>query len=279
MGGVTVLVTGAAGQLGRAVVEALGERALPTTRATLDVTDRAAVMAALDSSRPRAVIHTAAWTDVDACESDVERAHLVNAVAVRHLADAAARVDAHLVHVSTDYVFDGAKGRPYTEWDQPAPISVYGASKRAGEVEAGPEATVARTAWMAGDGANVVRTVLRLLDEGRDVAFVDDRLGSPSFAADVAPVLVRLADERRRGVHHVVNDGWATWYGFASDVAEAAGASRDRVRPITSAEFAPRPARRPADARLDGLATRLAGIDRLPHHRDGLARLLRSWGR
>ncbi len=275
-----ILVTGADGQLGRAVVAVLGDRAVATTRATLDVTDRRCVVEALGACRPHAVIHTAAWTDVDACESDPDRAHLVNAVSVRHLADASALVDAHLVVVSTDYVFDGTLGRPYTEWDEPAPVSVYGASKRAAEIEAGPAATVARTAWLAGDGTNVVRTAVGLLDAGRDLAFVDDQLGSPSFAADVAPVLVRLAEERRRGVHHVVNDGWASWYGFVADVAEAVGASRDRVRPITTAELdPPRPARRPPDARLDVVATRLAGIGHLPHHHEALARLLRSWGR
>src|SRR5262245_37145245 len=152
-----LLITGAGGQLGhdvRAVAEAAGDDVCASSHADLDVTDRDAVLGAITTWRPDAVVHAAAWTAVDACEADPERAFGANALAVRWVAEGCDRAGAHLVHVSTDYVFDGRLDRPYHEWDPTNPQSVYGASKRAGEVEArvlGPAATVVRTSWVCGE--------------------------------------------------------------------------------------------------------------------------------
>ena len=177
------------------------------------------------------MIHCAAWTAVDACESDPERAEAINGLAVRWVAEACDEVGAHLVHISTDYVFDGRLNRPYHEFDRPNPLGVYGSSKLAGEREAlvlGGSATVVRTSWVCGEhGSNMVGTILRLLADGDDtpgrLAFVDDQRGCPTFTADLAPMLRRLALERRGGVHHVTNQGAVTWFEFAQAVADAAG--------------------------------------------------------
>lgn len=276
-----VLVTGAAGQLGRDVVlacERAGDEVVGTDRAMLDVTDRDAVLGAVTSLRPHAVVHCAAWTAVDACEADPDRAFAHNGLAVRWVADACRRAGAHLVHVSTDYVFSGDLDRAYTEWDDVAPQSVYGASKLAGEREAGPEATVVRTSWVQGEhGANMVKTILRLCAERTELAFVDDQRGHPSFTADLAPVLRRLALDRRPGVHHVTNQGAVSWYGFARAVVAAAGRDPGMVRPIGTADLQPpRPARRPANSVLDNAVLRLSGLGLLDDFHGPLERLVRT---
>ena len=279
-----VLVTGAGGQLGHDVARACaaaGDEVAAADHATLDVTDRDAVLGAVLSTQPDAVVHCAAWTAVDACEGDPERAFGHNALAVRWVAEAARRAGAHLVHVSTDYVFDGTKPEPYHEWDDPAPQSVYGRSKLAGEREAlagAPGATVVRTSWVCGEhGANMVKTVLRLAAEHPVLSFVDDQRGHPSFTADLAPVLRRLAVDRRAGVYHVTNQGAVSWYEFAGAVLAAAGEDPERVKPITTAELQPpRPAPRPANSVLDNAALRAAGLPLLADFHEPLERLVRT---
>ena len=281
-----VLVTGAGGQLGLDVVAtctAAGDDVVALAHGELDVADRDAVHAAVLGAGPDAVIHCAAWTAVDACESDPEKAYAVNAAGPRHVAEASSRVGAHVVHVSTDYVFDGTKPDPYVEWDATNPLSAYGRSKLGGEQEVArlaPSASIARTAWVCGaGGGNMVKTVLRLLadDPGRELAFVDDQHGCPSFTADLAPALRRLAAARRPGTFHVTNQGPTTWYGFVQAVVVAAGGSADQVRPITSAELdPPRPAPRPANSVLDNLGLRLAGEPALAHWSEPLERLVKE---
>jgi dTDP-4-dehydrorhamnose reductase len=279
-----VLVTGAGGQLGHDIVKACehaGDEVIAANHAALDVTDRDAVLGAVLSVRPSAVINTAAWTAVDACESDVDRAHLQNALAVRWMAEACSRSGAHLVHLSTDYVFSGDKEGPYHEWDEPAPRSVYGRSKLAGEREAAataPDATIVRTSWLCGEhGANMVKTVLRLAAARPELAFVDDQRGHPTFTADLAPFLRRLALDRRPGVHHVTNQGVVSWFEFARAVLAAAGQDEGRVRPITTAELQPaRPAPRPANSVLDNAVLRLSGLPLLPDFREPLGRLVKT---
>ncbi|HLH46115.1 MAG TPA: dTDP-4-dehydrorhamnose reductase [Acidimicrobiales bacterium] len=298
-----VLVTGAGGQLGRDLVAALGgsvpeggrRRALrgpgaplvpsgldvvAADHAALAVDDRTAVLGALDALRPAVVVHAGAWTDVDACEADPDRAFRVNAMGTRHVAEAASRVGAHLVYVSTDYVFDGTSHRPYVEWDHPNPLSVYGRSKYGGELECPPGATVVRTSWLCGaHGANMVRTALRLAAARGPLRFVDDQHGSPTFTADLAAAIVTLATDRLPGVFHVTNAGATTWFGFVRAVLELAGHDPGRVEPIATAELRPpRPAPRPANSVLDNAALRLAGIPPLPDWRDGLERLVRVLG-
>jgi len=295
---VRALVTGARGQLGRDLCDALagrvpagglrgdprtgrlGERPPVDVVATdvpeLDLTQRAAVLEAVTALRPDVVVHCAAYTAVDACESDPDRAFAVNALATRHVAEATRRAGAHLVYVSTDYVFDGTAARPYTEWDRPNPLSVYGRSKYAGELELGPDDTIVRTAWVSGfHGANMTKTVLRLAASPGPLRFVDDQRGCPTFTADLAGALAVLATDRRPGIFHVTNQGSTTWFGFARAVLEAAGGDPDRVEPIATVDLdPPRPAPRPANAVLDNAALRLSGLPLLPEWTDGLERLV-----
>jgi dTDP-4-dehydrorhamnose reductase len=294
---VHVLVTGAGGQLGRDLVAAFSGAVPPGGRRrslfgpegpgpgvevtgldhrAVAVEDRSAVLGAIVSLRPDVVVHAAAWTVVDACEGDPDRAFQVNALGTRHVAEAAARVGAHLVYVSTDYVFDGEAARPYVEWDEPRPLSVYGRSKLGGEHECPPGSTVVRTSWVCGAaGANMVRTALRLAGVDGPLRFVDDQRGSPTFTADLAAAVVTLALDRRPGVHHVTNQGSTTWYGFVRAVLEAAGHDPGRVQAIATAELdPPRPAPRPRNSVLDNAALRLGGLPLLPDWQDGLARLM-----
>jgi len=276
---VRVLVTGSGGQVGTEVVEVLQRRAVAMRRGPgldvvaadhghLDVGSRDAVLGAITTIEPDVVIHAAAFTAVDRCESEPERAYRDNSFGTRHVAEAARMIGAHVAYVSTDYVFDGRSPRPYTEWDIPNPLSVYGRSKLGGERELDSTSTVVRTSWVCGrNGANMVKTVLRLAAEPGPLRFVEDQVGSPTIAGDLAEVLVELALARRAGIFHVTNSGTTSWFGFARAVVGFAGGDVARVEPITTAELVPpRPAPRPANSVLDNLALRLDG------HRP-----LRSW--
>jgi dTDP-4-dehydrorhamnose reductase len=274
---VRVLITGAGGQLGRDLqlhCEAMGDEVVAGTHATLDVGDRDAVFQAITSVRPDAVLHAGAYTAVDACETEVETAFRVNALGTRWVADASRRVGAYLSYVSTDYVFDGTKEEPYVEWDRPNPQSVYGRSKWGGEAEVAahaPGASVVRTSWVCGEhGNNMVKTVLRLADRP-ELAFVDDQRGHPSFTADLAVGIRRLAAARIPGLFHMTNQGDVSWYEFVRAVLESAGHDPAKVRPIKTDELdPPRPAPRPANSVLDNAALRLAGEPLLPHYRKSL---------
>jgi dTDP-4-dehydrorhamnose reductase len=278
---VRVLVTGAAGQLGHDVVrvcEEAGDDVLACDRAALDVTDRDAVLGAVTTWRPDVLINSAAWTAVDACETDPDRAFASNALSVRWLSEACERVGAHLVHVSTDYVFAGDRLEPYHEWDVPDPRSVYGASKLAGEREATESATVVRSSWVCGyHGANMVKTVLALIGQPGPLRFVDDQVGHPTFAADLAPMLRRLAVDRRRGIHHVTNQGAVSWYEFVREVVTVAGDDPTRVEPIKTVDLQPpRAAARPANSRLDNAVLRMSGFPLLRDFREPLAELVQQ---
>lgn len=274
-----VLVTGASGQVGREMVAhcaAMADEVIGVDLTEFDITARDQVHGAITSLGPDLVVHCAAWTAVDACESDPQRAMAVNALAVRWMREASERVGAHLVHLSTDYVFDGTLDRPYHEWDTPAPRSVYGVSKRAGEIEAGPQSTVVRTSWVCGEhGPNMVRTVLHLAHGEGALRFVDDQRGCPTFAADLVVMLRRLGVERRSGLHHVTNAGAVSWYGFVREILRAMGQDPDRVEPIATADLhPPRPAPRPANSVLDNAVLRLAGLGELRDFREPLGELV-----
>jgi dTDP-4-dehydrorhamnose reductase len=277
-----VLVTGATGQVGRELVAHLGARGhhevLAPARPLLDLAERDSVLGVICANRPDLVLHAGAFTAVDRCESEVDLAYQVNALGTRHVADAARRVGAHVVYVSTDYVFDGTKPGPYVEWDTPNPQSVYGRSKLGGEAELDPGSTVVRVSWVCGyHGTNMVKTVLRLLGQGDGpLRFVDDQRGHPTFADDLAAMLVRLGVERRPGTFHVTNQGPVSWYEFVRDIVALAGGAVSRVEPISSAELTPpRPAPRPANSVLDNAALRLSGLPLLPDFHEPLERLLK----
>ncbi len=294
-----VLVTGAGGQLGHDLVVALsgevpdgalkgdactgrlGDRpavdVVAAPREVLDVTRREDVLAAISALRPQIVIHAAAFTNVDGCELDPDRAFSVNALGTRHVAEAARRYGAHLVVVSTDYVFDGTASRPYVEWDQTRPLSVYGLSKLGTEHEAGESATIVRTSWVSGaHGKNMVKTALAMSQSDGPLRFVDDQRGRPTFTADLAGAILVLADSRLSGLFHVTNDGEATWCDLVRVVVSATGGDPGRVEPISTAQLdPPRPATRPAYSVLDNAAMRLSGLPALPHWEDALERLVR----
>ena len=274
-----ILITGAAGQLGHDLAlhcRAIGDDVIETDRQRLDIGDRGAVHGAVSGLQPDVIVNAAAWTAVDACEGDRARALRVNALGPRWLHEASELCGAHLVQLSTDYVFDGTLDRPYHEWDLPNPPSTYGQSKLGGEIEAGPDATIVRTSWVSGaNGNNIVKTVLRLAAEHPSLKFVDDQHGCPTFTADLAPMVRRLAVERRSGVHHVTNQGAVSWYEFVRDVVSAAGHDPDMVEPISTADLQPpRPAPRPANSVLDNVALRESGIPLLRHYREPLSELI-----
>jgi dTDP-4-dehydrorhamnose reductase len=281
---VRVLVTGAEGQLGTEVVAVFagrGHEVVAAAHDRLDVGDRDAVLGAITSLRPDAVVHAAAWTAVDACEGDPDRAWRVNALGCRYVADGCTRAGAHLCAVSTDYVFDGAKPQPYTEWDRTNPINAYGRSKEGGEREVlalAPGSTIVRTSWLAGAaGPNFVKTMLRLAAGDGDVPVVDDQHGCPTFCRDLAEGIARLVVGRLPGVWHVTNQGATTWWGLARATFALAGADEDRVVPIPTAELVPaRPAPRPVNSVLDNAALRLAGLPLLADHREALARFVKD---
>ena len=276
-----VLITGAGGQVGREATELFTAAGWDVTgfgHGELDVTDREAVLAAVASVSPEAVVNLAAWNAVDAAESDPDGAFAANAMAVRHLAEGCERHRSRLCHVSTDYVFDGTKPEAYDEWDRTNPMSVYGRSKAAGEVEAGPDALVVRTSWVCGaQGSNAVTTVLGLMadDPDRTLAFVTDQRGCPTMARDLAARLVLLVGEAHRGTFHVTNGGAVSWFEFVQAMLVAAGYPIERVRPITTAEMdPPRPAPRPRNSVLDHAAMRLSGLAPMRHHREALEDLV-----
>ncbi len=252
-----VVVTGAGGQLGRALLEAFPD-ARGLGRADWDVT-----FPPPQGLEAELVLHTAAWTDVDGAEDDPQTAAAVNVGGVRHAASLGP-----LVCFSTDYVFDGAKRTPYVESDAPAPLSAYGRTKLYGEAAAGEEAWVIRTSWLFGwTSRNFVRTMLRLGREREEVAVVADQRGCPTFVADLAEA-VKLVRELPYGVYHVAASGEATWADFAEAIFEEAGLPA-RVRPITTAEYGARAAR-PAYSVLRSER----GAPELPHWREGLRRCL-----
>lgn len=274
-----VLITGAGGQVGRELVETFvadGHEVHGFDHASLDITDRDAVMAAIVSIHPDAIVHPAAWTAVDACEGDPDRAFLVNALATRFIVEAARIIAAPVHYVSTDYVFDGTKSTPYLEWDDTAPASVYGASKLAGERELGPESSIIRTSWVCGyHGGNMVKTILRIAAENDTLSFVDDQRGHPTFADDLASMIKRIVVERRTGTFHVTNQGAVSWFEFAQEVLSASGADPARVLPVATSDLhPPRPAPRPANSVLDNAALRLSGIPLLDDFRTPLRRLV-----
>jgi dTDP-4-dehydrorhamnose reductase len=245
---VRILVTGAGGQLGRALCSALvGHEVAGVARGALDVTALEQVRAALRSARPQLVINAAGWTDVDGAEADPEGAFRANALGPRNLAIATAEVGLPLVHVSSDYVFDGKGARPLHEYDAAAPLSVYGASKLAGEQavrEHQPRHYVVRTAWLyAASGRNFPSALLAIADRP-ELRVVQDQHGSPTWAPHLAAAVARLIETEAWGTWHLAGRGGTSWYGFARALFAAAGL-RTPLVPVTTKEHR-RPARRPA---------------------------------
>jgi dTDP-4-dehydrorhamnose reductase len=271
-----VLVTGAAGMLGRDVMLAAGNAGHDVVgfgRTELDVADRDAVSAKFELERPDVVINCAAWTDVDGAEETEEAAMAVNGKGAGNVAAAAATIGAGVVYVSSDYVFDGSKGAPYVEADQPAPLSAYGRTKLAGEeatAAANKRHFVVRSSWLFGiGGSNFVETMLRLGADHGEVLVVRDQVGSPTYTWHLAYGIVRLIEGIEFGIHHMAAAGACSWYDFAREIFEQAELEC-RVLSGTT-EMLGRPAPRPP---YSALTSQREHAIELPPWRDGLSAYL-----
>lgn len=275
-----ILITGAGGQLGlalRRVLGAHGHVLVPLGKQQLDVTDAVRVSEFVRHIRPDAVIHCAAFTNVDLAEQNPAAAFSVNADGTRHVAAAAARVNAALVYVSTDYVFDGRKGAPYTERDRPAPLGVYGASKLAGERAAAALCErhfIVRTAWLYGpDGGNFVRTVLQRAVRGEPIMAASDQIGSPTCTEDLAEFVGVLLQTEAYGLYHAANRGSCTRYEWVKAILEAAGIGHAHIlrKPLASFGLA---APRPLYSALDDENIRRRNLPRFREWRPALETLV-----
>jgi dTDP-4-dehydrorhamnose reductase len=245
-----ILVTGARGMLGREVVRALSSRhaVVGVDIEEFDIRDAAATLNAIRRTSPDIIVNCAAYTDVDGAEARRELAFAVNADGAGNVARAAGEVGAAIVHISTDYVFDGESKSPYRENDTPNPLNIYGESKLAGEkavAESGAQYLTLRTAWLYGHGSpNFVETMLRLAGEQESLRVVDDQEGMPTSAADLAMIIVDLLPTGVRGVLNATNSGSCTWFTFARRILELSGGSEVVIEPVRTEEFT-RPAKRP----------------------------------
>lgn len=279
-----VLVTGAAGQLGRALGARLpeGVDVVAAGSSDLDISDRAAVLKLMEREQPELILNAAAYTAVDAAEGDPERAAAVNDTGVANLVAAAEGMAARLAHVSTDFVFGGDAGCAYPVDAPTKPLGVYGATKLAGEGHLRAQDLCVRTAWVyAAEGKNFVRTMLRLMGEREELGVVADQIGSPTSADDLADALWRLALGGAEGTYHFTDSGVASWYDFAvaiRDEGVAVGLLPDtaaRVKPIATADY-PTPAKRPAFSVLDCSKTAQFFGEAASHWRHSLRRTLAS---
>jgi dTDP-4-dehydrorhamnose reductase len=279
---VRILVTGAAGQVGARVAEALGGHVvLAAARDALDLADREQVEQVVGEFGPDAIVNTAAMTNVDQCERDPEGALAVNALGVRNLAVAARRAGAHVVHVSTDYVFDGARTRPYDEWDTVNPLSEYGRSKLGGETEVArhaPSSAVVRTSWVFGRrGTDLISWAFGAFDRGELDGVLADQVSIPTYAPDLAVLLARFAVERRAGLFHVTSGSEAvTRHELIMSALRARGVDPSGVAPIEAADL-DRPAARPPMSAMDNRALRLSGLPGLRSWRDALTDYVKDW--
>ena len=277
-----VLLTGADGQLGRDAAAALERRHIPflgLTSREMDLTRAEQVEAVLADYRPDAVLHCAAYTAVDRAEDEPERCMAVNGDGTRHLARGCAALGARLLYVSTDYVFPGDGTAPYEVTDPTGPLNVYGRSKLAGEEwvrQLVARYFIVRTSWLMGRGNNFVKTMLRLAESHRELRVVDDQIGSPTFTADLAPLLVDMLLSDRYGVYHAANEGFCSWAELAEETFRLAG--RDAaVRRITTEEYGAR-ALRPKNSRLSHASLARAGFGPLPPWQESLKVFLRDLG-
>lgn len=278
-----VLVTGAGGQLGKALVAAAPAdvQIIALSRANCDLTDPASINAAIADHRPDVLINAAAYTAVDRAESEVELAMRVNGEAVMVMRGALAEVGGRLVQVSTDFVFDGNSNRAYAPDARRNPLSTYGLSKAAGEDAASADALIVRTSWVyAAGGGNFVRTMLRLMSERDEVNVVADQIGAPTLASGLAATIWALVAANASGIYHHRDAGIASWYDFAVAIQEEAITlglltRTIPIRPIPSSAY-PVPARRPAFSLLDDSATRALLGDAPPHWRANLRKMLQE---
>lgn len=277
------LITGASGQVGGALASSVpaGWACKTLTRFECDLTNATAIRDAIAAYRPDVLINAAAYTAVDRAESDEALATAINGAAPGIMREALAEHGGRLIHLSTDFVFDGAASTPYRPDDSTGPLSAYGRSKLAGELAAGSDALILRTSWVyAAGGANFVRTMLRLMRERDEVRVVADQIGAPTWATGLAQTVWSLAQTDKTGILHHRDAGAASWYDFAVAIQEEALAlglldNPAVIVPIATVDY-PTPARRPAYSLLDDADTRSALGDRPPHWRENLRRMLKE---
>lgn len=281
MGQTRVLVTGSAGQLGQDVILLLnqqGYEVMGCDRMEMDIADLERCLEVISAFHSDVVIHCAAHTAVDVAETDVDTAYLINGVGTRNVTVAAEKVGAKLVYISTDYVFDGNSEQPYQEYDNTNPQSIYGKSKRAGEVlvqSLSSRYFIVRTSWVYGKyGHNFVKTMLKLGQEKPQLQVVHDQKGSPTYTVDLARFLLDLIRTEKYGIYHASNSGSCTWYEFAEAVLVEAREILDLTFPVEllpcSTEQFPRPAPRPRNSVMEHLAIRTNGFKEIRHWREGL---------
>jgi dTDP-4-dehydrorhamnose reductase len=270
-----LFIAGAKGQLGSELADrarADGHDVTATDVEECDLLDPAAVAAALDAATPAVAVNCAAWTQVDRAETEPDAARALNVEAPRNLAAACAQRGVPLIHISTDYVFDGTATEPIPEDAPPHPAGVYGATKLDGEravTETCPNSKIVRTAWLYGRrGPNFVLTMLRLAREGKPIRVVGDQFGSPTWTGHLAPALLTLAATGQTGIFHLTGGGVASWFDFAKAIVSSAGYGTE-VTPIPTSEY-PTPAPRPAYSVLDNRRWLALGHAPLPDWHDGL---------
>ncbi|OGX68130.1 MAG: dTDP-4-dehydrorhamnose reductase [Paenibacillus sp. RIFOXYA1_FULL_44_5] len=275
-----IMVTGAGGQLGKDLVDSLGQhhQVIALTRAELDITNQEQCKQIIHTVRPDAVIHAAAYTAVDLAESEEDQAYAVNAFGTRNIAAAVQEIGAKLCYISTDYVFDGNSNVPYREYDNTNPTGVYGKSKRAGEqlVQSLCERYfIVRTSWVYGKyGSNFVKTMLKLGQDKKELKVVHDQIGSPTYTVDLSCFLETLVLTEKYGIYHASNSGICSWYEFAQAIFAESGANVV-VHPCTTEEF-PRPAPRPKFSVMDHLSIRANGFQDLRPWQEALREFLQN---
>ncbi len=276
-----ILVTGITGQLGYDVAKELerrGENFIGTTRKELDLSKPEEVKNFIIEKKPSTVIHCAAYTAVDKAESEAELALTVNGLATRKIAEACREVGAKMLYVSTDYVFGGDGETPYEISDEKAPQNIYGKSKLLGEdsvIALLREYFIVRISWVFGsNGKNFVKTMLNFDKRRKKISVVDDQVGSPTYTADVAPLLVDMINSDKYGIYHATNEGFCSWAEFAEEIFKQAG-REITVEKIPTSDY-PTPAKRPFNSRLSKKTLDEAGFKRLPSWQDAVTRFLKE---
>ncbi|MDO7788556.1 dTDP-4-dehydrorhamnose reductase [Desulforamulus aquiferis] len=274
-----ILITGAGGMLGKDVLEVLSQRGcetLPRYKNDLDITELKQVYQCVENAKPDLIVNCAAYTNVDKAESERELALKINGLGVRNLALACQSTQIPLMHISTDYIFDGQKEEPYNIFDQPSPVNTYGWSKKVGEyylTSLLSKFYLVRTSWLFGTGGgNFIETIIKLGQRQEELKVVDDQLGCPTFTKDLARTMADLIETGYYGTYHVTNQGKASWYQLAKEILNKCG-SPAQIRAVKTFKY-PRPAKRPSNSVLDPFPLYETLGYLLPHWQDALERYL-----
>jgi dTDP-4-dehydrorhamnose reductase len=276
-----VLVTGADGQLGYDMVKRLNENSiecLGTSINELDITNETQTNKVIANYNPDVVVHCAAYTAVDKAEDERELCYNINVLGTKYVAAACKKIDAKMVYISTDYVFDGEGNQPFEVTDKPNPINYYGKTKYEGELEVQKllyKYFIIRISWVFGsNGNNFVKTMLRLAKERDEISVVADQIGSPTYTYDIARLINEMIKTDRHGIYHATNEGYCSWYEFACEIFNQVGVNV-KVNPVIT-EYYPSKAKRPKNSRLSKRAIDLNGFNKLPQYKEALSQFIRE---